>query len=128
MTSILARAALLAALLSVTGCRSAFAPESVVRMTTQAATVPATTSREVVLRTGPDLGAHILATLPAGAAVTSAEQASRGFRRVKTADGKTGFVEDSALVVGGAAAAAPAPAQQGEPPAASSTAQPSPQG
>lgn len=133
MSRHLARAGALALLVvAAPGCRSAFAPEPVLRLTTHELSVPATTSRQVVVRSGPADAARAVATLPAGAEVQAAGAESRGFRRVRTADGVTGFVEAAALTDAAAAArpaqpaspaqeatgAAPAPAPAAQAPAA----------
>jgi hypothetical protein len=74
----------------------------------QATIVPATVSRATVLRAGPDRASTAVAELPGGAQVTAADAAARGFRRVKTADGRSGYVEDGALRAGAAEASGPA--------------------
>ena len=76
----------------------------------QATTVPATVSHPTVLRAGPDRASTALAQLPEGAQVTAADAAALGFRRVKTSDGRSGYVEDGALRPEASQASAPASA------------------
>ncbi|WP_242347060.1 SH3 domain-containing protein, partial [Anaeromyxobacter terrae] len=116
MSRIFARAAVVGlALVAVTGCRSAFAPDPVARLSAAPQTqLSATVKREVALRTGPDKLAHVVEQLPAGASVTASDRAVRGFRRVRTGAGRTGYVDDAAIEVG-AAVASPAPAAQPAP-------------
>jgi hypothetical protein len=71
--------------------------------------VAATVARAVPLRAGPDGASPALAELPEGTQVTAAEAPARGFRRVKTADGRSGYVLDGALRVTGARAGDAAP-------------------
>lgn len=75
------------------------------RNTAVAVDQPATLARAARVHTGPGTATPVVAELPAGTDVTVAASASRGFRRVRTADGKTGFVEASAVSVGQAATA-----------------------
>jgi SH3-like domain-containing protein len=95
---------------TIVGCRSAFAPDPVLRLSdAPQPQVPATVRSDAVVRSGPDRGARILQQLSAGTPVTASDATVRGFRRVKTAEGRTGYVEDGALELGAAAArAAPA--------------------
>lgn len=72
--------------------------------------VAATLTRPTALRTGPADGAPALAQLDAGAQVTAADAPSHGYRRVRTADGKSGFVEDGAIQAAPAPQPAAAPA------------------
>jgi hypothetical protein len=73
-------------------------------------TVGATISKDSALRAGPDAEMRVLEQVPAGTAVTASETVTRGYRRVTTADGKSGFVEARAveLGTGGGSSAAPA--------------------
>ena len=75
-----------------------------------ATTVSASVTRDAALRAGPDEEMRVLEQLPAGAEVTVSESISRGFRRVTTADGKSGFVDARALqlAAGGGSTTAPA--------------------
>jgi hypothetical protein len=75
-----------------------------------ATTVSATVAKDTALRAGPDKETGVLQQIPAGTAVTASETVARGFRRVTTADGKSGFVDAAAveLGAGGGANAAPA--------------------
>lgn len=100
-----------AALLGAAGCRSAFAPEPVLQLSAPPVTdAPATVSRQAPLRSGPDRGARVLAQLEAGTAVTASTSPMRGFLRVRTADGKSGYVEQEAVSQSAAApTSAPAP-------------------
>ncbi|ABS24346.1 SH3 domain-containing protein [Anaeromyxobacter sp. Fw109-5] len=109
---------------AASGCASAFGPEPVTRLSeAPQAQLSATVKQEVALRTGPDKLAHVVERLPAGASVTASDRAVRGYRRVRTEAGRTGYVEESALEVGAAVAApatpaAPAPAPADGAPAA----------
>ena len=77
-------------------------------------TVPVVLARDAALRTAPDAAAPATASLAGGLQATASEQVTRGHRRVRTADGRTGWVEASALAApgGGAGAAAAAAAAQ----------------
>jgi SH3-like domain-containing protein len=102
------------ALATLAGCRSAFAPPPTARV--GAAPQPqlaATVTRESALRSGPHSSANVLETVAAGSAVTASDEVVRGFRRVRTADGKSGYVAQDAVQLAAAAApaAADAPAQ-----------------
>jgi Bacterial SH3 domain len=104
-----------AALLALVACRSAFIEEPGVRHSeAPTAQQAAVVTRAAAVRTGPDRGAPVVIELAAGTAVTASDQSTRGFRRVRTSDGRSGYVEDGAVQVGGAAAA---PAAQPETPA-----------
>lgn len=127
MSRILARVSVLclaALAVAASGCASAFGPEPVTRLSeAPQALLSATVKQEVALRTGPDKLAHVVEQLPAGASVTASDRAVRGYRRVRTAAGRTGYVEEAALEVGAAVAApatpaAPAPAEPAAQPAA----------
>jgi len=126
------RVAPLAALLALAACRSAFAPAPVAKLSeAPKPQLAATVSRDSALRSGPHLKASVLGTLAAGTAVTASDEVVRGFRRVRTADGKSGYVAQETVELGAAAAAPaaePAPAApQAQPeaaPAAEPTAQP----
>src|SRR5512133_2449815 len=123
MTRTLARlGAIPATLLALGACRSAFMEEPGVRHseapTTQQAAV---VTRAADVRSGPDRGAPVVRELAAGTVVTASDQSTRGFRRVRTSDGRSGYVEDGAVQIGAAAvgpsaarpetpASAPAPA------------------
>jgi SH3-like domain-containing protein len=75
-----------------------------------ATTVSATVAKDAAVRAGPDKETKVLHQIPAGTPVTASETVARGFRRVTTADGKSGFV-DARLVEmgsGGGSSAAPA--------------------
>ena len=69
-------------------------------------TVAVVLARDAALRTAPDAAAPATVKLASGAEVTASEQVTRGHRRVRTADGRTGWVEASALAAPGAAAGA----------------------
>ncbi|ABC79901.1 SH3 domain-containing protein [Anaeromyxobacter dehalogenans] len=113
MNSTFARAAACAALLAAAGCRSAFAPEPVLKLSSApAAEHPATVVQAAELRSGPDGLAKVLGTVAAGTTVTASDKPIRGFLRVRTADGKSGYVPQAA-VSATAAASAPAPAPAG---------------
>jgi hypothetical protein len=58
---------------------------------------PATVRRGARLHTAPDEAAPVVATLAADEPGFAALQASRGFRRVRTASGLSGFVADAAV-------------------------------
>ncbi len=73
-----------------------------------AVSVPATTTREAQVRASPSDLAPVLSVVAAGTQVTASDQSVRGFRRIKTADGKSGYVEEGTISVG-AASAPPAP-------------------
>jgi len=70
-----------------------------------APTVAVVLARDAALRTAPDRAAPATASLASGLQATASEQVTRGHRRVRTADGRTGWVEASALAASGAAAA-----------------------
>jgi hypothetical protein len=76
-----------------------------------APTVPATLRADAALRSSPHASAPVLHRLQSGTEVVAAEEGARGFRRVRTRDGKSGFVEERALRLGTAPADAPAAAQ-----------------
>jgi SH3-like domain-containing protein len=118
------------AVVALAGCRSAFAPPST--GTVSRPPQPqhaATVTRDSPLRSGPHASANVLENVAAGTAVTVSDEVVRGFRRVKTADGKSGYVAREAVEIGGAAAAAPAPeSPAGESPAQSAGAGTSPVG
>ena len=104
-------AVLLAVALVAGGCRSAFAPEPVAKVSeAPQAQHQATVVREVALRSGPDRLAPSVQQIAAGATVTASDKSVRGYRRVRTSDGRTGYVEESAVQVSAAAAPTPAPA------------------
>jgi hypothetical protein len=75
-----------------------------------ATTVTATVAKDAVLRAGPDAETQVLHQVPAGTVVTASETVARGYRRVTTADGKSGFMDARALELGtgGGSTAAPA--------------------
>jgi len=107
--------AALATLLVLAACRSAFAPEPVTRLSAPpAAQLAATVAQATQLRSGPSEQAPATAALEAGAQVQASQEVVHGFRRVKLADGKSGYVDAGVLTVD-APAAAPA---AGNPPAA----------
>lgn len=117
------------ALSALAGCRSAFAPPATARLGT--APQPqhaATLTRESPLRSAPHASARVLDTAAAGTAVTASDEVVRGFRRVKTADGKSGYVAQEAVEISAGAAAAPAEPTQAQPSAEPSdpAAQPAP--
>lgn len=115
MNPTFARAAACAALLAAAGCRSAFAPEPVLKLSSApAAERPATVVQAAELRSGPDGLAKVLGTVAAGTAVTASDKPIRGFLRVRTADGKSGYVPAEA-VSAAAAAATPAAPPSGAP-------------
>lgn len=98
MPRTLVRALACAALLAAAGCRSAFAPDPVVKLSAPPTTdAPATVSRPAPLRSGPDRGARVLDQLAPGTAVTASNEPVRGFLRVRTADGRSGYVEQAAI-------------------------------
>jgi uncharacterized protein YgiM (DUF1202 family) len=109
-------AALPVALLALSACRSGFMEEPGIRhteapTTSQAAVV----TRNASVRSGPDRGAPVLRELAAGTTVTASDRSTRGFRRVRTSDGRSGYVEEGAVQTNAAAAApAAAPAPQAE--------------
>jgi hypothetical protein len=75
-----------------------------------ATSVSATVSKDAALLAGPDSEMQVLQNVPAGTAVTASETVTRGFRRVTTADGKSGFVDARVvdLGTGGGSTSAPA--------------------
>jgi len=98
--------AALAALLVLSACRSAFAPEPVTRLSAPPEVqLTATVGQATQLRTGPSSDAPATAAVDAGAQVQASQDVVHGFRRVKLADGKTGYVDARVLTV-----ATPAPA------------------
>jgi hypothetical protein len=62
--------------------------------------VPATARESTVLRASPDRAAPVVNRIEAGTAVWASEQATRGFRRVKLAEGRSGYAEEGALEIG----------------------------
>jgi uncharacterized protein YgiM (DUF1202 family) len=101
-------AAALALALAACSHSSAFRSEEELAPKNTAVSVdqPVTAVRDTQVRAGPSVASPVIAQLPAGAQLTAAAAAdSRGFRRVKTADGKAGFVEAGTLSAGQAAAA-----------------------
>ena len=108
-------AGLCSAAVLVTGCagNNVFRTEEELRQRSSkpvATTIGATVTKAAALRTGPDAEMPATVELPAGATVTASETVSRGFRRVTTADGKTGFVAADALQLGSGGGANQAPA------------------
>ncbi|HET9552613.1 MAG TPA: SH3 domain-containing protein [Anaeromyxobacteraceae bacterium] len=106
-----------AALLAAAGCsgplmrseaelaqRSFAAPDPV---------APAVVARQAAVRTGPDAATPVKLTLAAGTEVRAADQVVRGHRRIRTADGQSGWIEASALSAPAAQAAAPSAAGGG---------------
>ncbi|HYG70471.1 MAG TPA: SH3 domain-containing protein [Anaeromyxobacteraceae bacterium] len=77
-----------------------------------AVNVPARITREAEIRSSPHELSPVLFRVPQGTEVLTADQAARGWRRVKTQDGKAGYVQDAAVQVTGAAHA---PAGQSAP-------------
>jgi hypothetical protein len=127
------RLILAAAVLASAGCagekmfrsESELAPKSTAAPTVS---VPATLARDAEVRSGPSASAPVLHRVEKGTQVTASEQTYRGFRRVKAADGRSGYVEEGAIVLAAqtAAAAVEQPAAPaGEPAAAPAGAQPS---
>jgi SH3-like domain-containing protein len=97
------------AVVAFAGCRAAFQEPPTAKVgTAPQPAVSATVTRESALRSGPHASAAVLQTVASGTAVTASEEVVRGFRRVKTADGKSGYVAQEAVEVSGAAAAAAA--------------------
>ncbi|MFT3913607.1 MAG: SH3 domain-containing protein [Anaeromyxobacteraceae bacterium] len=104
MTKKLAAFALLAVL---SACRSAFMEEPVTRLSAPpAAQLAATVSAATELRRAPSADAASSGPVEAGAQVQVSQEVVHGFRRVKLADGKTGYVDAKALSVQGAPAGA----------------------
>jgi hypothetical protein len=62
-----------------------------------ATSLPATTTRATPIHSSPSAESPAVAELPAGAEVTASESAIRGFRRIKAADGRGGYVQEGAL-------------------------------
>jgi hypothetical protein len=93
---------LAAAAISLAACAPAFRSEKEFSRTTQAppTTVAATTTREVTVLASPSDGARAVGQLPAGTEVLASDSDFRGYRRVKTPDGKGGYVEEKALSIG----------------------------
>jgi SH3-like domain-containing protein len=107
-------AAVFAAAVLTSACRSAFAPPPVARVgEAPKPQVAATVRQESALRSGPHERAAVLGTLAPGAAVTASDEVVRGFRRVRTADGRSGYVAQETIDLGAASPAAQAaPAAQ----------------
>jgi uncharacterized protein YgiM (DUF1202 family) len=104
-------AAALALALAACSHSSAFRSEEELAPKNTAVSVdqPVTAVRDTQVRAGPSVASPVIAQLPAGAQLTAAASADpRGFRRVKTADGKSGFVEAATLSAGQPAATKPA--------------------
>jgi hypothetical protein len=80
------------------GCRSAFAPEPVTRVSeAPQAQIAATLRADAGLRSGPHRSAPVVDEVQAGTQITVSEAPVRGFRRVRTSDGRTGYVEEAAI-------------------------------
>lgn len=108
MTKKLAAFALLAVL---SACRSAFAPEPVTRVAAPPeATLTATVSAASELRRAPSQDAQAAGPVEAGATVQASPSVVHGFRRVKLADGKTGYLDAKVLTISVVEAAPAAPA------------------
>ena len=73
-------------------------------------TVTATVAKDAALRAGPDDETQVLQQIPAGTPVTASESVARGFRRVTTSDGKSGFVDAAAVELGAGGGANTVPA------------------
>jgi hypothetical protein len=99
-----------AVLAVLSACRSAFAPDPVTRVAAAPeAQLTATVSAATELRRAPSADAQSAGPVEVGAAVQASTQVVHGFRRVKLADGKTGYLDAKLLeVAGGQAAPAPA--------------------
>jgi hypothetical protein len=69
-------------------------------------TVAVVLARDAALRTAPDRAAPATARLAGGVEATASVEVTRGHRRVRTADGRTGWVEAAALASPGAATGA----------------------
>lgn len=114
MIRTLSFSAAVAAAILVTGCagdQKLFRTDAELAQKTTAAptaTVPAKTTRAAVVRASPHELAPELFTVAQGTDLLVAPQANRGWRRVKTSDGKSGYVLDAALQVEAAAANPPA--------------------
>jgi hypothetical protein len=94
-----------AAVLAVAGCRSAFPPEPVTRLAdAPQAQIAATVRQDAGLRASPHPSAPVVQQVAAGTQVTVSEAPVRGFRRVRTPDGRAGYVEESAIEVSRTAA------------------------
>jgi hypothetical protein len=98
------RLILAAAVLASAGCAgdkmfrsdSQLAPKSTAAPTVS---VPGTLARNAEIRSGPSESAPVLHKVEKGTQVTASEQTYRGFRRVKAADGRSGYVEEGAIVL-----------------------------
>jgi uncharacterized protein YgiM (DUF1202 family) len=78
-------------------------------------TVAGRITRDTDVRSSPHELSPVLVRLPSGTEVLVSEQASRGWRRVKTPDGKGGYVLDSAIEIATASAPATTPAIEAAP-------------
>jgi SH3-like domain-containing protein len=87
--------------------------------------VPARVTRDAEVRSSPHDLSPVLHRLPVGTEVLAADQSARGWRRVKTQDGKSGYVRDVALEVQANAPAAPAEEKNQAAPATPPAEQPS---
>ena len=71
---------------------------------------PATISVfEAEVHAGPDPSSPVIHTFPEAARVSVSEGSVNGFRKVRLRDGKIGYIEESALTLGGARPPAPGP-------------------
>jgi hypothetical protein len=99
--------AVLAALLLVSACRSAFKPEPVTRLhDPPAALVDATVSKDTEIRRGPARLSAAVGPVASGTALQVSNEVVNGFRRVKLPSGESGYVEAGALALGEQAAEA----------------------
>jgi uncharacterized protein YgiM (DUF1202 family) len=80
--------------------------------------LPARITRDADVRSSPHDLSPVLHRLPQGTEVLATDDSDRGWRRVKTQDGKSGYVRDAEIVIDASAApAAPPNASQASPPA-----------
>jgi uncharacterized protein YgiM (DUF1202 family) len=79
------------------------------------AQIAATIRQDAGLRSGPHRSAPVVEQVAAGSRVTVSEAPVRGFRRVRTSEGRTGYVEESAIEVSRTAASPSEPESAASP-------------
>jgi hypothetical protein len=83
-----------------------------------APSLPARIARDADVRSSPHDLSPVLHRLPQGTEVLATDGSDRGWRRVKTQDGKSGYVRDAEIALGvSTAPAAPPNEGQASPPA-----------
>lgn len=105
----------------ITGCASDASlfrtPDELAQRTVAppTATLPARLTQDTEVRSSPHDISPVLHRLPTGTELLASEESTRGWRRVKTQDGKGGYVPAAAVEVTASAPAAATPAAEAAP-------------